>query len=598
MPSDTTALQNAVFSPRFKLLLGFLALLYLIIAADLVDGIIFLKDVDDEMRLLQIRQFLASGNWFDLRLPAISMPEIYFSPWSRLVDLPYVLLTYLFRLFLEPELALRLATWVWPPAMLGLFAGLAFSTMVHLNGHDRPLRPIGVLVAVLVMALSAGEFSPGRIDHHNVQIVLMMMLAAGLVRWNARGGLMAGAAAALSITVGLECLPFVAVAFAGLGLAFVLGLPGGRIFVRASGASMLVTALVSGLVFIGPQAIMATACDAYSAPYIAALCGFGIVLAAVSWFSNDQTTIVRRALWLLVPSASMTMLLIALFPECAGGPYQMIDPVSKAFWFNRIMQENNILYFRHDGATGMTMLGLFCLLTVIAIFARPGREDLRSDRAGALIVYAVAVSSLVLSILLIRYIRFPTAFVPLFIPVVLARFEHLQQTKSRRYTTALLAAPVAVAAACIAVIYAVLPHKEQTFDAVFLMSIDSCDGEDFSVLASLPPGRILSPLGMSLNILNFGSPGLTVGAVPFHRASPGIRRSFIAFTTADPAERREALAPFDYLAVCHMPLEVTGSEAPLYAALAKDVAWPGFVPVAGGSDSRFRIFRIDHSALR
>jgi len=48
-----------------------------------------------------------------------------------------------------------------------------------------------------------------------------------------------------------------------------------------------------------------------------------------------------------------------------------------------------------------------------------------------------------------------------------------------------------------------------------------------------------------------------------------------AFRSSDSEIRRQALAPFDEIAVCRFPLEADAKDAPLYAALAAGRSWPG-----------------------
>ena len=82
------------------------------------------------------------------------------------------------------------------------------------------------------------------------------------------------------------------------------------------------------------------------------------------------------------------------------------------------------------------------------------------------------------------------------------------------------------------------------------MAFDSCPRGDFSTLAALPPGHILAPGALALSLAASPMPaGMTVGALPYHRASPGLRRACQAFAASDTATRRDALTGVDYLSV-------------------------------------------------
>jgi hypothetical protein len=103
---------------------------------------------------------------------------------------------------------------------------------------------------------------------------------------------------------------------------------------------------------------------------------------------------------------------------------------------------------------------------------------------------------------------------------------------------------------------------------------------------------------LALSVIFAAPEGFTVAAVPFHRASPGMKRMFEAFTSHDSDVRRTALKPFDYVAVCRFPSAIDPDQAPLYAALANDRPWPGLERIPAPSKTDFQLFRIDHDALK
>ena len=77
-----------------------------------------------------------------------------------------------------------------------------------------------------------------------------------------------------------------------------------------------------------------------------------------------------------------------------------------------------------------------------------------------------------------------------------------------------------------------------------------------------------------------------------------MHRMFVAFTSNDPTARAEALAPFDYLAICARDVGFPGmDDFPLFAALVHRESVPGLIPVEPERDSMFKLYRIDHSAM-
>ncbi|QRM56021.1 hypothetical protein [Sinorhizobium sp. BG8] len=569
--------------------------------ADISNGVLTLGDVDDHLRNLQIRHLLDTGAWYDMSLPFVQTPDVYVSPWSRLVDLPYFVLTRIFGLFAAPDLAFRLSTFVWSIAMTVLFSWLAASAMRLINGTGRKIELLPVAAAGFAMTLSFLEFTPGRTDHHNVQILCMVGMIVGLAAGGRRGAAVSGIAAALSIVTGLECLPFIVAAYAVLVVAHMLGKAGSGQFLRVSAISMLATALVSALAFLGPEGSLSVQCDAFSAPYIAAIAGSSALLIGASLFERHVPHPAGRLALYSFGGAAVLAVLAYAFPACLAGPYQMIDPVSKTLWLDRLWQEHGILMHAREGLRWPSVV--LAMHALVLIYVSPTViRAFREGRAGVAAAYAMATLALLLSLVLMRYVRFPTAFVPLFIPTLFASLQ-VPSTAARsiarsRAGTVLLIAPATAAIVAVAALFLTVPVAPRPYDAIDYLARDECVGEDMSALASIPPGRIMTPTGLGLPVAENRIPGISVGAIPFHRASPGIRRSMLAFTTSDPAVRRDVLAPFDYLAVCRPSRRFDEASAPLYVGLARDGRWPGLVPVPNPVQSRFQLYRIDHSALQ
>jgi hypothetical protein len=130
------------------------------------------------------------------------------------------------------------------------------------------------------------------------------------------------------------------------------------------------------------------------------------------------------------------------------------------------------------------------------------------------------------------------------------------------------------------------------------MQYDQCQGQDMSVLATLSPGRIISPQGLAMPLAATMPDGFSIASAPFHRTAPGMRRVFTAFLSNDVEARKQALAPFDYVVVCRLGFELSDKDAVLYTALATGQDWPGLERIITDNASDLQVFRIDHSRLR
>lgn len=584
--------------PFFGTFLAIYATALAIVLFDLADGVLFVGDIDDQMRELQIRYLMSpAGRWFDLTLPSISMPEAYVSPWSRLIDMPYVAIATVLRPFMSLDHALGLAFHIWPPVMLALFC-LTVAFIVRRLMGGMPLSPtswvLTLMLMTVLMAVAVFEFVPGRIDHHNAQLVSMMLIMAGFVRWDRLGGLIVGAAGAVSIVIGLECLPLIVVAYGLLVLSYVAGVQGSRTMVIAVGAGMSVVAAFAALAFIGPVGALSTQCDAFSAPYLFLIIGISGSLACAAWALPERASAIGRLLWLGLPGLVVLGMAAWLFPRCLSGPYDMIDPVSRALWFSRIWQEKSFLFLYENGQYFVVALLALCFasafLSVPFVLAQ-----IRLGKIGVAIAFIMALTALLLTFAITRNIRFPIALIPPFLPPAIAYYVGSSRSRS---ALAIAAGCAVVSAVALVVLRFVLPSPAHSFDAVDYMTASDCSGQDFSVLGAVPAGRIALPQGIALPVLFAQREGASVGSVPFHRASPGMRRMFDAFTSSDPSVRRAALARFDYVAVCRFPLPVDAKQAPLYAALAGGGGWAGLEKVPNAKPSDFQLFRIDHAKLQ
>ncbi len=586
--SDVAPVSAATVS-----LLLMLAIAVTLTLIDIADGVLYLGDVDDQMRAFQIRDLLTDHRWFDPRLELIQMPEMYHSPWSRLVDLPYFILISLLTPLAGAAQAFGFASAAVPLLLLAAFVALNLATMRNLAGSDISLT--SAFVTTLAMALAFCEFSPGRIDHHSFQLVAMAAMFATFTSADARHGGWGGAAIVMSFLVGLECMPFIAIVLAFVALGGVFGSERDRQRMMWTGIAMTGLSAPAALVFNGTGPVLATLCDQISAPYITALTLTGAIyaLAPMTWSRFGATgwrAAALRMTTLALPGLAMIAVLVVLFPACLDGPFPMIDDISRVFWFERIAQERSSLSFIEEGKTGLALT--LAAMTFIALMASRRVADgiVQRDWMPAMVL-VTGIAALLATFLLVRYVRFAPAFLPLFLPWLIDGGIRGGQLSSRVIATAL-----AVCAVTVGVLFATVKPVDRGYDAIDLMTWDECTGADFSVLTRTAPGKIMAPLGLSFGIGQQQVAGFSIAGLSFHRASPGIRRIAQTFTSDDSATRRAALAGFDYVAICRRDSSIDLSGAPLYGALALGKDWPGLVEVENGS--AFRLFRIERALLQ
>ena len=165
-------------------------------------------DVDDALRMVQVREFMTSGNWFDTTLPRIGGPSGMLSHWSRLIDLPLALLVGFFSMFATAATAELTVRTLWPVLLLGVLYYAVARSVEMTAGRASALIALGLLITC---PSATAQFSVGRIDHHNVQI--LAAVSAVLLLWLngriANAGRWAGIIAGIGIAVGYEALPII-----------------------------------------------------------------------------------------------------------------------------------------------------------------------------------------------------------------------------------------------------------------------------------------------------------------------------------------------------------------------------------------------------
>jgi hypothetical protein len=261
-PLQVIPLSQRLAVPNIALLLG---LAWLVIIAQLLadhwaETALTLADMDDAMRLVQMRGFIDGHGWFNLHEARLGPPDGYDTHWSRLIDAGLAGMLWLFGQFTNPAFAERLMRTVWP--MLWLLPTMAGATAIAWRIAGRDAAPIA-LVLTAVGLPPFQHFIPGRIDHHNVQIAIAVLLVAA-VAWSDRRRWAAAAAGVLTgaaMAIGFEGLPYIVLAGAAMALRFVLAPDAGRALARygAWGAGSVAAAF---LVSVGPAQWGRTACDA------------------------------------------------------------------------------------------------------------------------------------------------------------------------------------------------------------------------------------------------------------------------------------------------------------------------------------------------
>jgi MFS family permease len=295
-----------------------------------------LGDTDDNLRMAQVRAWLAGQDWYDLRQyrfdPAFGGANIH---WSRVVDLPLAALITGGRWFLSGIDADRMAVAVAP---LIPYAVLLTGVALTARRLVAPPAFVATLIVLFFAGATNGMFMPTRIDHHGWQLAMLSLVIAGLSDpERRRGGLTVGLASALSLAIGLEMLIYLALAAAAQVLMWVAD-PRERERILAYGVS-LGGGTAAGFLLFASYANRAPVCDALSPVWLSDALVGGALLALLAWRSPERWTM-RLAL------AALAGLIVAAFhalafPHCLSR-LEGVSPEVQKLWLNNVREARPI----------------------------------------------------------------------------------------------------------------------------------------------------------------------------------------------------------------------------------------------------------------
>ena len=207
-----------------------------------------------------MRELLAGAPWFDTTLPRIGAPEPLVSHWSRLIDAPLGAMIAAFSPLLGKdgaELAMRI---LWPAL---LFLTLAIIVASEVRRRAGPLAAAFVLYLVVNSAAAIMQFRPGRIDHHNAQVLCAVAGLLFLARsWeDGRSGWIAGVLLGLGLAIGYEAMALIVPT---LAIASLLAIwhPGKGAEVARAAAAATAVLFVAFFLTVPPARWLDVRCDA------------------------------------------------------------------------------------------------------------------------------------------------------------------------------------------------------------------------------------------------------------------------------------------------------------------------------------------------
>jgi len=552
-------------------------------------------DSDDAMHMVTAQSLAHGQAWFDTTSYRENAPFGAPMHFSRLIDAPLAGL----MLVLQPLFgggADDLTAQLYPVLLIPLLAAAAFLLIRQVVPNASPL------VSAIVPFLSAVilvEFSPGRVDHHNVQMILTAAMVACTLagRRDLIAAVLAGAFGALSLAVGAETFHLLAVAIAVFGLYWVVEPASGR---RVAGFAIGL-ALSSGVLFfalVAPAAYLSRACDAFSFSYVTALVAAAAALFAAVAIGRRVKARLWRFVLLAVAGGLAVLATVAISPECLHGPYAAVPPQLMASFLGTVPDAWSAWQnFAVRPAETFIILGIPLLeLGIGVLLAWRARGDARISWIVLLVFLAVALA---LSLLQLRGARLAVIYgVPVAVAVIeLARRRYLSRGGvGALLVTALSFLPFAgvlqlplVQSMAIGG-EAPVSHAAHGPNAPGGSWTQCASHAVFAKLAALPQGNVIAPIGLAPSLLYF-TPHAAVGT-GFHRDVAGMADNVAFFSGGEVEARRIATERgLNYVAFCGA-FEMTPAGGHARDAISAGVYYPWLVPISAPEDP-LQLYRID-----
>jgi len=555
-------------------------------------------DNDDVMRLVQVRDLLSGQGWFDLTQTRLGLEGGTLMHWSRLVDLPIAALILAFSQFLEPTYAEAAALFIWPLiTVVPIFYALALAgeTLAVASG-----RLIALALAFLFV-LSVNRFQPGSIDHHNVQLGLIAVIAACLIMPGrpALAHSIAGIAAALAIAIGAETTPHIAVIALIVALQWLWLGERARAASTAFALSMATALTACFFVTTPPGQYSLVACDALSTGFYAlGVVGAGAFYLAAAFTSSYGFAARLSGLGLAGVATAGFTLLIA--PQCLGNPLSTLDPLLVTMWLNNVTEAQSVL--AQLRAEPWTIGGFYAVpVLAMALCVIRMRQGRNVQAHGVLL--AMILVSWAIALVQVRGAVFSNLLsaIPLSALIADLRTRANADPKNLRKGlafagTAFVSVPFIWAFAGALASMGVDKAMGRDADPLPVREENSCkDQAAMAPLAREPAGVVAGPSNLGAHILRFTSHRAL--SAPYHRNQGGMLTELHA-AMAVPGDAVKFLrgAGVTVLAYCRSDPQ-TGNViavAPegLYAQLAEGRVPDWLEPVQETQDRPLQIYRV------
>lgn len=548
-----------------------------------------LGDTDDNMRMMEVRAWLAGQPWYDLRQYRLNPPYGADIHWSRLVDLPIAGL----KLALTPLMggagAEKAAVTIAPllPLALAMTAVAATARRMIAPGA------FALSVAILLCAPSPrAMWTPLRIDHHGWQLAFLACAVAGLIDpKRARGGLVLGLATALSVVIGLEMLLYLALA-GGLAVLLWIRDPAEGRRLLTYGAS-LAGGTALGYLLFASWANRAPVCDALSPVWLSALAGAGAVAVTLALLPLPRPA--HRLAAAAAAGAVVAGAFALAWPHCLGR-LENVSPDATRLWLVNVREARPIYLHGFQTAVTVCALPVLGLVGYAVMLWRSRREPLTMARWGA-----VAAPALLAALLLLWQARAGPAAQLLAVPGATALAWLLIP---RLMASRLMVVRVFGTVAAFLLVSGILVQQAAQYvpqpPRPALKAVNRANGLCWSLwglhpVALVPRGYVLTHVDLGPRLITVTHHDAVAG--PYHRNGKDIVDVMRAFrSTPEFAHQVIERRGIDYVLICpgmsETTIYATQAKGGFYMQLVRGKVPDWLEPVPLPKNSPFRMWRV------
>ncbi|WP_017930770.1 hypothetical protein [Robiginitomaculum antarcticum] len=523
---------------------------------------------DDYMRLAVVRDWLGGQSFWDMNQYRLFPPDPLQSHWSRIPDIFIGGLIKLFTPIFGAPGAELAAVVIYPAILLLIMLLLVTAIARHLSKSEwMPLS--AALMAGMCFPLF-NQFMPGRIDHHGLQIILALGAALSLIVSSTRPrfAALSGALCAISLSLGIEALPYVIALCGAVGMNWAMGEDRNGRAMSLFGGAMLAGIAVC-LALSRPASLwFAPVCDALSSVYLLLGAAIAMAMFGCSLFSNRVIGFAKRLGTVSAAGLAALVVTIAVFPQCLGGPYAELDPLLQSVWLSNVAEAMPFLTYAPTDLVTASALIILPILALLSLKFRP--DDTKPPRSiisspAERLLWIVVIITFLAGLIQLRLMTFVGAFAAPLAALAMCwavgKADHITGDIKRAFVRVgaiFLFSPIFIPL----ILTAVAPSNitDDSQKQIEISDATSANPVPSSLLTCQSPLWLKKlnalPAGFALTQIDLGAPMLvathhSVSSAPYHRNEAGNLAALKVFAgSPDNARTLVTNIGADYIIAC------------------------------------------------